>query len=167
MIKNMDKFTEQHKVYIQLIQSMEPLFISIYCTPDPFSYIKNQSNHNLLFSSSSHRCAVSRYISIGTYDTDTMIIGKLLTSKIETFKIATEPHGWYNKYYNDCAYTKLNKLGYDINFNKHFNHGVEIRFFDHIECSKTIKEILEFLIYLGDYAISKSKTIINPINCME
>ena len=164
----MDKFTEQHKVYIQLIQSMEPLFISIYCTPDPFSYIKNQSsNNNLLFSSSSQRCAVSRYISIGTYDTDTMIIGKLLTSKIETFKIATEPHGWYNKYYNDCAYTKLNKLGYDINFNKHFNHGVEIRFFDHIECSKTIKEILEFLIYLGDYAISKSKTIINPINCME
>ena len=72
---------------------MEPLIISIYGTPDPFSYIvqsKNSINqdiinNSLLFSSCSQRCAVSRYISLGTYDTTIMKIGKLLVDDISNF----------------------------------------------------------------------------------
>ena len=133
---------------------MEPLFMSIYGTPDPFSHIINPLNPDgLLFSSCSQRCAVSRYIGIGTYDTDTMIKGKLVTVPTYNTKIGNEEYGWYKKYYENCAYNKLNELGYDINFNKHFNHGVEIRFFDHINDINMIEEVLEFLVYLGDYAI--------------
>ena len=88
--------------------------------------------------------------------------GKIVTCKIEDCKIASELYGWYYKYYKECAYNKLNNLGYDINFNKHLNHGVEIRFFDHISSTDKIKEAMEFLIYLGDFSI-ESNEFKNPI----
>jgi histidyl-tRNA synthetase len=34
------------------------------------------------------------------------------------------------------AIDKLDKIGLDINFNKHYNHGIEIRFFDHINVNR-------------------------------
>ena len=156
MISNMDEFISIHKKYIRLIQFMEPIFMTIYGTPDPFS------KYSDMYSACSQRCAVSRYIGIGTYNTDSMITGKLLTDNIDLFAIATEPYGWYNMYYNNCGYNKLKELGYDINFNKHYHHGVEIRFFEHISDINIIKEILDFLIYLGDYAMDNID-IENPI----
>jgi hypothetical protein len=95
-----------------------------------------------------------------------MITCKLLTDNIEIFNIATEPYGWYNIYYKICGYKQLNELGYDINFNKHYHHGVEIRFFDHISDINHIKELLNFLIYLGDYAMDNIN-IDNPIYNVE
>ena len=168
-IENMDKFTKEHKHYIKLIQYMEPLLISIYGTPDPFSYIATKEynevfNESIMFSSCSQRCAVSRYISIGTYDTDLMKPGKLLTGNINSFKVATEEYGWYNKFHSSSAYSKLEEIGYDINFNKHYNHGIELRFFDHISCIEKMKEAFEFIIYLGDFTLSSiDSTISNPI----
>ena len=53
----------------------------------------------------------------------------------------------FNKYYEDNAYTKLNDIGLDINFNKHYNHGIEIRFLDHINDNKKIYESFEFIIF--------------------
>jgi len=167
-----DTFTYQHMNYIRFIQFMEPLIISIYGAPDPFSYIKNINNESLisdemfrfslLFSSSSQRCAISRYIGIGTYDTDKMDTGKLVTIKSEETVVCKEPYGWYNEYHMNSAYNKLKEVGYDINFNKHLNHGVEIRFLDHITCSDKMKEVFKFLIYLGDFSLY-SNTIENPI----
>jgi len=170
-IVDMELFTKQHSIYIKLIQYMEPLLLCIYGSPDPFSYIKTKSIldpflENTMFSSSSQRCAVSRYISIGTYDTDIMKRGKLLTDSIKLFKVATESYGWYKQYHEYSAYNKLNELGYDINFHKHHNHGIELRFFDHIDCIKKIEEAFEFIIYLGDYCLSIDSVdnpIINPI----
>ena len=167
IIQDNTKFIKEHMNYIRYIQYIEPLLLCMYGTPDPFSYIKMKNFKNsMMFSSCSQRCAISRYIGLGTYDTDTMIPGKLLTSPINTFKIATEDYGWYNKYYKNCAYTKLDELGYDINFNKHYNHGIEIRFFDHISDINNINKVLEFLIYLGDFSLN-SNTISNPINDIE
>lgn len=182
-IADMVQFTKEHSLYIKLIQFMEPLIISIYGTPDPFSYIVTNNNkdtffENVMFSSCSQRCAVSRYIGIGTFDTDTMERGKLLTDEINRFKIATESYGWYNKYHNTSAYNKLSAIGYDINFNKHYNHGIELRFFDHISDIERIKEVFEFIIYLGDFALSSLDTpcgnpITNPtwndlvVDCMK
>ena len=156
-------FINIHKNYIKLIQFMEPLFLCVYGSPDPFSNYKlSNYDDSHLFSSSSQRGAVSRYIGIGTYNTETMKPGKLLIDDINTFDIATNEIGWYNKYYKNCAYNKLENLGYDINFNKHYNHGVEIRFFDHVNDENTIKEILKHLIYLGDYSLENDVNI-NPI----
>ena len=153
-------FINIHKNYIKLIQFMEPFFLTKYGSPDHFSKI--QCDYAKLFSACSQRCAVSRYIGIGTYDTDDMRTGKLLQDDASFFDVVTKDYGWYNQYYRDCAYTKGEKMGYDINFNKHYNHGVEIRFFDHIVDDDNIKEVLEDLIYLGDWAM-ENDILENPI----
>lgn len=51
----------------------------------------------------------------------------------------------------------------DINFNKHYNHGIEIRFFDHILCPNLIKESFEFIIYLVDLMFESNVKLNNPI----
>ena len=53
-------------------------------------------------------------------------------------------------------------MGYDVNFNKHYNHGVEIRFFDHIADDAKISDVLEDLIYLGDWGL-ENDIAENPI----
>ena len=161
-IVDMDRFITSHCNYIRLIQAMEPILITIYGTPDPFSYIMTKNTDNTIFSSCSQRCAISRYIGLGTYDTDTMKTGKMLTDDIKIFPIAREEYGWYKVYHKDSAYNTLDELGYDINFNKHYNHGVEIRFFDHISDINKIKEVMKFLIHLGDMALRKNN-IKNPV----
>ena len=166
IIMEKEKFVQEHKNYIKAIQYLEPLYMSIYGSPDPFSQyhtFNNKFERSLLYSSCSQRCAVSRYIGIGTYDTDKMIVGKLLTGDIFDMSIYNKEYGWYNKYYQNCAYNTLNSLGYDINFNKHYNHGVEIRFFDHLNNINDIEEVLKSLIYLGDFSL-ENKIKDNPIH---
>ena len=154
------EFLNIHKNYIKLIQFMEPFFLAKYGSPDKFSTIS--CDYAKLFSACSQRCAVSRYIGIGTYDTDDMKTGKLLQDDCSQFDVVTKEYGWYNQYYKKCAYIKGEKMGYDINFNKHYNHGVEIRFFDHIADDDIIEEALEDLIYFGDWALENDITE-NPI----
>lgn len=154
------EFLNIHKNYIKLIQFMEPFFLVKYGSPDKFSTIP--CDYAKLFSACSQRCAVSRYIGIGTYNTDTMKTGKLLQDDTILFDVVTKDYGWYNQYYRDCAYTKGEKMGYDMNFNKHYNHGVEIRFFDHIADDDNTNEVLEDLIYLGDWAL-ENDIVENPI----
>jgi hypothetical protein len=139
---------------------MEPFFLAKYGSPDQFSTI--DCDYAKLFSACSQRCAVSRYIGIGTYDTDNMKTGKLLQDDTSLFDVVTKEYGWYNQYYKNCAYTKGEKMGYDINFNKHYNHGIEIRFFDHIADDAKINNVLEELVYLGDWAL-ENDIVDNPI----
>jgi hypothetical protein len=157
-IQNKDDFILIHKNYIKYIQFVEPLLIARFGSPDVFSK-DGELKH--LFSGGSQRCAVSRYIGVGSYDTNLMMTGKLLTDDIESMEICKRENWWYNKYHKNSGYVKLDKVGYDINFNKHYNHGVEIRIFDHIDNIHEIKNILEFLIYLGDYVLDSenSRTI--------
>jgi hypothetical protein len=159
-IADRTEFIKIHRNYIKLIQFMEPFFLAKYGSPDKFSTIPCE--YSKLFSACSQRCAVSRYIGIGTYDTDSMKTGKLLQDDSSLFDVVTKDYGWYNQYYQNCAYTKGEKMGYDINFNKHYNHGVEIRFFDHIADDDKINDALEDLIYLGDWSL-ENNIIDNPI----
>jgi len=159
-ISNKAEFIKNHKNYIKLIQFMEPFFLAKYGSPDKFHKIP--CDYAELFSACSQRCAVSRYIGIGTYDTDSMKTGKLLQDDSSLFDVVTKDYGWYNQYYQNCAYTKGDKMGYDVNFNKHYNHGVEIRFFDHIADDSKISDVLEDLIYLGDWGL-ENEIAENPI----
>ena len=159
------KFINDHAKGIKIIQWMEPFLIGIYGSPDPFSVLNSLNNCDK-FSKSSQRCAISRYIGIGTYDTDKMEGGKILTTSVEKLEISHLEYWWYNKYYESNGYNKLKEIGYDINFNKHYNHGIEIRFLDHITDSKKIFESFEFVIYLMDYILDTDEyidTFDNPI----
>ena len=153
-IQNKLDFIEKHKNFIRLIQYLEPIILCVYGTRDPFS------EYDVRFSSSSQRCAISRYIGIGTYDTNLMKTGKILQESVDNIVVATKEWGWYNKYYRTCGYNRLDKLGMDINFNKHYNHGVEIRFFDFIPHEK-YEELCKFIQWLT--YISTQKSFDNPI----
>jgi hypothetical protein len=159
LIKNREKFINDHKKAIKIIQWLEPLIISVYNSCDYFSTLSNYNNSKL-FSNCSQRCVVSRYISVGTYDSDLMIPGKMLTIKTKLFENIN--NWWYDKYHENSAYNKLEEIGLDINFNKHYNHGIELRFLDHIKNNELIYESFEFLIYLMDYSLD-IENILNPI----
>ena len=153
-IQNKLDFIEKHKNFIRLIQYLEPILLSVYGTRDPFS------EYDGAFSASSQRCAISRYIGIGTYDTNYMKTGKILQESVDNIVVAKEEWGWYNKYYQTCGYNRLDKLGMDINFNKNYNHGVEIRFFDFIPHEK-YEELCKFIQWLT--IISSKQSFDNPI----
>lgn len=160
-IGNKEKFIRVHRNYIKYIQFMEPILVAIYGAPDVFSQFDNTQKD--LFSASSQRCSVSRYIGLGTYDVDEMMSGKILTKRVSDIKFSKNNFWWYNKFHENSAYVTLDNIGLDINFNKHYNHGVEIRFFDHMTDIQ-LKEVLEFLVYLGDFILDKNnKTFVDKI----
>jgi hypothetical protein len=148
MIKNREKFVKDHRKGIRAIQWMEPFLIGLYGSPDPFSQLSPE-----LFSAASQRCAISRYIGLGTYDTDVMKCGKILARFLDEIEFSKNEYWWFHQYYKENGYKKLNEIGMDINFNKHYNHGIEIRFLDHLSDEKDIAETFEFLIYLMDFAL--------------
>jgi hypothetical protein len=143
-IVDFEGFKEKHKIFARLIQWFEPLLIANFNSPDPFSKISGS------FSAASQRLAISRYIGIGTFDTSECPFGKIL--QVEK-KSLPWPLTWYDEFYRDCdGYNELSTSGLDINFNKHENHGLEIRFFDSMPLER-LKECTEFIIWLGDFAI--------------
>jgi hypothetical protein len=122
---------------------MSPFWIAMYGTPDVFSTVSKEA------SKASQRCAVMRYIGVGTYNTSAMDEGKILTidaSNVEYYKEMND---------NSC-YSRLSKIGLDINFYKHHNLGIELRFFDHCSLS-ALREIMNTCIYLMDYVRSLEK----------
>ncbi len=166
-IKNKEKFISKHKNAIKLIQWLEPIIIAVYGSPDPFATLKEYSNSNK-FSNCSQRNAVSRYISIGIYDTDTMEPGKILTKPLDSIPMSKLDYWWFNRFHKSSAYAKLENIGLDINFNKHWNHGIEIRFLDYIADKKLVQECFEFIIYLMDLSLeseleSHISNLLNPI----
>lgn len=166
-IKNKEKFILKHKNAIKLIQWLEPMILAVYCSPDPFATLKEYPNSNK-FSNCSQRNAVSRYISIGIYDTDIMEPGKILTKPLDSIRMSKLDYWWFNRFHESSAYVKLENIGLDINFNKHWNHGIELRFLDYIPDTKLVKECFEFIIYLMDLSLeSELETYIinlsNPI----
>jgi hypothetical protein len=163
-IKNIVKFRDDHYKAIKLIQWIEPFILAVYGAPDPFALME-KFNHKDKFSKSSQRCAISRYIGIGTYNCEKMEPGKILLKKISELESSQHDYWWYNEYYKNNAYTKLDQLGLDINFNKHFNHGIELRFFDHIADQEGLYKSFEFIIYLMDYILSIKTDKIHKFKC--
>ena len=142
-----DLFREDHRRYIRLLQWMEPILIAIYGSSDPFS--KGHKG----FARGSQRCAVSRYIGIGTYDTKSMKEGKILQVPVNEIHGTDTDFWWFSTYHRDSAYLPLEKIGLDINYRKHFNHGVELRFFDWFPEEK-LPELCSFLVYLADASMN-------------
>ena len=143
-----NSFVENHRNLARAIQWLEPLWVAMYGVSDPLAASKF---HGDQFSAASQRCAVSRYIGIGTYDTATMPRGKLLQADISSVNAP-----WYTAFYNRCGgYARLPKIGMDLNFNKHPNHGLELRFFEQLTIAQ-IRNIWGELIHLADFSLGCS-----------
>ena len=147
-IENMKNFVACHKKAIHLIQCLEPFFIAKLGTPDILSTTSSKR-----YPKGSQRCAASRYIGVGTYNTKKMNQGKLLQE--ETASMNLSPNHWYSLLYDKIDYVKNNKIGFDINFHKFRNHGIELRFFDWFPEEK-LEGVLRFLVHLLDHSMKRN-----------
>jgi hypothetical protein len=152
-IKNMALFTKQHQAYARAIQWISPLIVAVYGAFDPLCESKTNGEQ---YAAGSQRLAVSRYIGLGTYDTDTMEVGKILTRHKDKLKHLD----WYEEFHKKADYRFLDELGLDLNFNKHYSHGIEFRILESISPS-ALKEVMELLVYLADFALANE--LPNPI----
>ena len=148
-IQNRKDFIMRHKKAIHIIQCFEPFFIAKFGTADKLSECSSKR-----YPKGSQRCAASRYISVGTYDTKKMITGKLLQEDRKVFENKWPTYNWYTKLYEKIDYVKNDKIGFDINFNKFKNHGIELRFFDWFPEEKLLG-VLNFLVHILDHCESK------------
>jgi hypothetical protein len=96
-IQDKNSFIESHRSYIRFIQWMEPLLIANFGSPDPLAWIDPAH-----FSAGSQRAAMSRYIGVGTFDTDTMPEGKILTMDLSGVEST-----WYIEHLDIMHYIKL------------------------------------------------------------
>jgi hypothetical protein len=148
---NWKKFVDDHKKFARLIQWIEPLWIACYGSADPLA-----STPHFSASKASQRLAVSRYIGLGTFDTNSMPRGKILQVPKSSLKIP-----WYDSFYKKTEYEPLKEIGLDINFNKHGAHGLELRFFDQMSYN-SLEQILLQLVLLADVSLSYTSPIENP-----
>lgn len=139
-------FVEKHRRLARLVQWLEPLWIAVYGSGDPLATVASG------FAAGSQRLAVSRYIGVGTFDTAAMPTGKILQIPRPT----NLP--WYDV--SGSAYESLDAIGLDINFNKHWAHGLELRIFDQMSMG-ALRSVLEHVVLLMDIALTE-KTVVDP-----
>ena len=159
-IKDKVDFIKKHQRTIRLFQWLSPLFMVKFGSSDYLSHHDNSVN----LTKASQRCAMSRYIGVGTYDTDVMKTGKLVQMNFNAHPMHENPLWWVNRYAEISDYEKIDKIGLDVNFHKHKNHGIEFRIFDYFD-EKYLKEVLNFLIFIMDHSILNE--IDNPICDLE
>jgi len=135
-------FLEKHRRLARLIQWFEPLWIAVHGSGDPLAAVSPR------FSAGSQRLAVSRYIGVGTFDTDTMPVGKIL----QAHKLSLGPLPWYDRLYAATDYAERDTIGLDLNYNKHWAHGLELRFLDQLP-SASLRTVLEQIVVLMDLSL--------------
>jgi hypothetical protein len=148
-------FTSAHQRLARLFQWLSPFLVAAYGTGDVFSGFAPAA-----FPAGSQRLCASRFVSVGTYDTHTMMCGKVLHIPYERIT-----GRWYEQIYDkpECSYTKLPQLGLDINFNKHWNHGLEFRIFDWFP-EKYLPDLFRCLIWMCDESLAV-ESVPNPQSC--
>jgi len=144
-IDDFELFKKQHQNFARAIQWISPLLVAKYGAYDPLSESKINGEK---YAAGSQRVAVSRYIGLGTFDTDEMPIGKILTISRNKLKNLD----WYTSFHEKADYKFLNNLGLDINFNKHFSHGLEFRILESLPI-EDLKDIITFIVYLADFSL--------------
>lgn len=127
-------FRRKHQRLARLIQWMEPFWVAVYGSGDPFAKVHSR------FAAGSQRLAVSRYIGLGTFDTDVMPKGK-----INQIPRDLSANPWYRDFYAKTAYEPIDVVGLDINFNKHWAHGLELRFFDQMSMEHLTTVMLQLV----------------------
>ena len=150
-IKDPETFMNVHKNAMKMLQWIEPFLIAFYGSPDVFSI------NNSRYSSGSLRMTSSRYIGIGTYDVDNMPVGKILNEDIETCKQIKSEWSWYSLIYQNTDYLPNSRIGFDFNYLKHYNAGIEFRIFDYFP-TDALTDIMNLIILLFDHSQSVAIT---------
>jgi len=154
-IVDMEGFKRRHCMAARLFQWLSPFLVVRYGSPDVFANLSGDA----AFPTGSQRLCASRYVSVGTYDTDTMPPGKVL---LIPNTLNPEKKRWYDIIYSkaDCPYEVLSNIGVDINYNKHWNHGLEFRIFDWFP-EEMLGHVFRLLIWMCDESL-RLGTVRNP-----
>ena len=147
-IADPDKFRRVHANAIRAIQWIEPLLAGVYGSPD-ILYVMNPD-----YAGGSQRLSLSRYIGMGTYDTEKMEKGKIL----DTFDY-TQHSTYFKELHRDSPYVTPEKIGYDFNYNKFLKHGIELRILDSFP-EEYLESVINLIILVCD--ISTYKDIPDP-----
>ena len=139
-------FLEKHRSLARLVQWLEPLWVAKHGSADPFT----AGTFGTQFAGGSQRLAVSRYIGLGTFDTTMMLVGKI--NQVQKSELGPLP--WYERLYARTAYVPLDVIGLDINYNKHWAHGLELRFLDQLPM-ESLRVVMEQVVVLMDVALEK------------
>ncbi|AEQ60915.1 hypothetical protein [Acanthamoeba polyphaga mimivirus] len=153
-------FEKRHKNAIELIKWVEPFIIALYGSPDVFSVEDNQK-----YSKGSLRLTASRYVSIGTYDTNIMKKGKQLNDLKDSMYLYLYDKSWYNKIYQQTDYRQCDHIGYDINYAKHLNLGIEFRILDYFP-EEVLGELIKFIVLILDHSF-ETKIELQSVECKE
>lgn len=152
-IVNPIKFKNIHKNAIRLIQWIEPFIIALYGTPDILSCVGDCSD--IGYCRGSLRLMMSRYIGLGTYDTDIMNPGK----KLNDLNYKIDYSHYFNRLHKNSPYIPPKLIGYDFNYNKYKNHGIELRILDYFP-EEYLTDVINFIIlvcqhsyYINDYVL--------------
>lgn len=160
-------FRAIHQRAARLFQWLSPFLVARFGSADPFANLGEKQRPighittrglegagcPFSFPAGSQRLAASRYVSVGTYDTRTMITGKLLTQPVYDMPAATWWQEMYKRKGARAAYNALDAIGFDINFHKFANHGLEFRIFDWIP-EVYLLEVLRIFVWLFDRAMT-------------
>ncbi len=147
-------FIRKHQMAARMFQWLAPFLIAKWGSPDFFANLTKQSETGEQFPAGSQRLAASRYVSLGTFNTQEMPTGKQLLESIDTLKYDK----WRREMYENptCAYVPLEMIGFDINFHKFTNHGLELRIFDWFS-EKNLPEMMRILVWMLDASLECKK----------
>lgn len=147
-IANSESFIRQHQMAIRVVQWMQPFLMAIYGSPDFLSLVDNES-----YAAGSLRCLISQYLSIGTYDSDLMMRGKLAGSPREQHDVYHREKSWYQQLAAKCKYQFGPKIGFDVNFAKHYQSGIEFRFPDYFP-TDCLEDFLNLIVLLMAHSLT-------------
>jgi hypothetical protein len=139
-------FLEKHRALARLVQWFEPLWIAAHGSGDPFA--SRSPAYGSQFAAGSQRLAVSRYIGLGTFDTNAMPVGKI--NQMQKSELGPLP--WYEGLYQRTSYEPLDVIGLDLNYNKHWAHGLELRFLDQLPMI-SLRSVVTQVVVLMDLAM--------------
>ena len=154
VIADKAQFAADHLKWVEAIQIVEPLLVACYGTPDvlslvrPLTYLERGEEEQ--YSIGSLRVTLSRYVSLQTFPTKAPVNGKLLHCEV--------PEGSWYRGLGESPYHTNDVIGYDVNFNKFKNHGIELRFFDWFP-EEYLADLVFFLILLGEHAVHCAKRV--------
>lgn len=150
------QFTKVHKNAIRMIQWFEPFFIATLGSPDLFNQFEGEG-----YSGGSMRTTLSRYIGIGTYNTDKMEEKKILTKPITEVR----PVGtwWRDLVEKEMRYIlPTDEIGLDFNYAKYYQSGLEFRILDGFPM-EILKDVLDVILLICEHSLHLEK-VQNPIS---
>ncbi len=151
---DMNKFLAKHIKIGKIIQWFSPLIVACYGSSDIYSLFSNK------YAFGSQRITSSRYISIGTFNFDKPLFGKVLQLGKEEVINNVPNFFWLNKIEKHTGYKLGEKIGMDFNMMKHKNLGLEWRIMDMFPY-EYLEDFMLMIFLLIDYSINLN--IENPI----